>query len=408
MRNTVIKNKIIALSGQPVSGKGSTTKALTQKLEEMGYDENNIHIIATGDKFRKYFNVLVDFVRNIYDPINSIALSETEEIRNLTNNPERRKILTDSIIKLKSKGIDLKNFSIEQANNLVELAEVREVIDNLIDEDIINKGKEINSKEQPDDIWIIDSRLAFHNVPDSFSVRLTTSPDIAAKRLLKDSTRGKEDSNYNSLEEAKENREKRRIGEQKRYLEIYGVDLEDPNNYDLIIDTSYASIDDTAETILKCLDYYVEGKYFAKNWTSPKKLLPLQREMDTLSRAEYTIDEMIEKIDSVGYLPNQPIDIIEVDGYQAIIEGHHRNFAAAYLGKTLVPYEVMAKDDETLPGYGGTARERLNGLNTRDVIAHEYFIKESKRNNDQQFSYNEVYPELYARLRSKEKEEETR
>ena len=60
-----IRNKIIALSGQPVTGKGTTTKSLIKKLEEQGYESDNIHVISTGNEFRSYFNTLLDFLRNI-------------------------------------------------------------------------------------------------------------------------------------------------------------------------------------------------------------------------------------------------------------------------------------------------------------------------------------------------------
>ena len=291
-----IRNKIIALSGQPVTGKGTTTKSLIKKLEEQGYESDNIHVISTGNEFRRYFNTLIDFIRNIGNSDELKRISETPEMKDLMSGVKRRLYLIDTISRLKTSGIDLSDFSIEQANNLDELKEIRSVVDELIDEDIKRKGEEINSKERPDEIWIIDSRLAFHNIPEAFSVRLTANPDVAAKRLFNDKSRGKEDSSYTTLEEAKEARENRRLGEQKRYKDRYGVDLEDSNNYDLIIDTSYASINDISDTILNCLDYYIDRKPFVKNWTSPKTLLPLQGIRETYGRATYTFDEMVNII----------------------------------------------------------------------------------------------------------------
>lgn len=400
-----IRNKIVALSGQPVTGKGTTTKALIKKLEEQGYKGDNIHVISTGNEFRRYFNTLIDFIRNLDNSEKLEKISKTPEMKDLMSSMKRRIALIDTVSRLRTSGVDLSTFSIEQANNLDELKEIRSVVDSLIDEGIKRKGEEINSKERPDEIWIVDSRLAFHNIPDAFSVRLTATPEVAAKRLFNDKTRGSEDSSYSSLEEAKEAREKRRLGEQKRYKERYGVDLENPDNYDLIIDTSFASIDDTADTILRCLDYYMEDKPFSKNWTSPKNLLPLQSEMDTLRRSEsgMDIDKMIDIIDKDGYLPDRPIEAIEVDGYKGIIEGHHRNFAAACLGKTLVPYEVIAKDDEPIPYGGGTARERMkSGLTLKNVVDHEYTVKEDKRGLDPNFSFEDAYPGIYTKLKEKQ------
>ena len=221
-----IRNKIIALSGQPVTGKGTTTKALIEKLEKDGYKAENIHVISTGNEFRRYFNILIDFIRNLNNDEKMKELSETEEMKDLMKSLERRVHLINTISKIRNSDIDLENFSIEQANNLDELKEIRSIIDTLIDEGIKRTGEEINSVNRPDEIWIVDSRLAFSNIPDAFSVRLTTTPEVAAKRLLNDSSRGKEDSSYKSLEEAKIAREKRRLGEQERYKQRYGIDLE--------------------------------------------------------------------------------------------------------------------------------------------------------------------------------------
>lgn len=399
-----IRNKIIALSGQPVTGKGTTTKVLIKKLEEKGYESDNIHVISTGNEFRHYFNIIIDFIKNIDNPDKIKEISNTLEMKELMSNTERRLFLINTISRLRTHGIDLSNFSIEQANNLDELKEIRAVVDELIDDGIKRKGEEINSKERPDEIWIVDSRLAFHNIPDAFSVRLTATPEVAAKRLFNDKSRGKEDSSYSSLEEAKLAREKRRIGEQKRYKVRYGVDLENPDNYDLIIDTSYASIDDEANTILKCLSYYIDGKPFTKNWTSPKTLLPMQGIRETAGRATYTFDEMVDTIDKEGYLPDKPIEVVEANGYKGIIEGHHRNFAMADLGKTLVPYEVIAKDDEKIPYGGGTASQRIDSLRVSNLFDHETFFEGEGK--DKHFSYEDIYPGIYSKL--KEKEGETR
>ena len=62
-----IKNRIIAISGEPVSGKGTTIKKMNDMLIKDGYKEENIHIISTGHQFRDYFEKIIDFIRNIND-----------------------------------------------------------------------------------------------------------------------------------------------------------------------------------------------------------------------------------------------------------------------------------------------------------------------------------------------------
>ena len=383
-KNKNMKNMIITLSGQPVAGKGTAVKALVKKLENNGYKKENIHVIETGHEFRKYFNKIIELTHNLNNVGEKRELSDSKELKSIFQNYEHRQALIESLINLKKNKVNVSKIStIGQANNIEEFKPIRRVVDTVVDENIKQKGIEINKEEHPDDIWIVDSRLAFHNIPDSFSVRLTANANVAGERLFNDKNRGKEDE--------------RRIGEQKRYKERYGIDLEDENNYDLIIDTSYSNIEDVSDTILTCLDKYIENKDFAKKWTSPKTLLPLQGERDTFGTAKYSFEELLESIQKRGYLPSQAIEIVEVDGKKYIIEGHHRNFCSAYLGNTLVPYEVLAKDDEEIPYYRNTARERAESLNLKDLYGHEAIIAE----NDPTFSYEDIYPGIYEELTQK-------
>ena len=413
MENKKIRNKIMALSGEPVAGKGTTTKAIIELLEQQGYDKENIHIITTGNEFRRYFNTVLEFIENL-DAGNEkeyTRLANTPEIQDIVKNRTFRESFQKSAEMILRNEIDVTTLTISEMNNLRELQDIRKSIDSLIDNRMANIGKEINSQERPNEIWLVDSRLAFHNIPEAFSVRLTTNPDVAAKRLIGDQTRGSEDSSYNSLEEAKQEREKRRIGERNRYIERYGIDLEAPDNYDLIIDTSYADPNDTADTILRCMQYKLSNKPFAKNWTSPKLLLPLQNERDTLSKATMTFEEMYESIEKNDFFPDAPVEIVEVDGYKGIIEGHHRNFAAAELGKTLVPYEVIGKDDDKLKYGGGTPIQRFKALDLNILYGHEEFIENGEKRKsgiDSRFSYNDVYPGIYQKIKNLEQEQNER
>lgn len=395
------KNKIIALSGEPVTGKGTTVEAVKQKLEEQRYI---VHVVSAGHEFRNYFNSIAEFIRNYKDAEKAKELSKDSYLKELFEIKEYREVLINTISELEKNNIDSSNLTIEQANNLKEFSDLRRIVDTIIDEGIRKLGEEINSEERPNEVWLVDSRLAFHNIPEALSVRLVSTPEVAAQRLFNDQNRGKEDNKYKNVQEAFEARENRRIGEEKRYEKRYGVKLGDENNYDLIIDTSYSSIDDISDAILKCLDCYTKGKPFAKKWTSPKTLLPMQSERKTLSdgEAEYNFEELAELIKENGYLPDSPVEVIEVDGYKYLINVHHRNYAAAYIKKTLVPYEVIAKDDEKLPkeyrGYEEeTARDRAKTIRSEYLYGHEWMI-------DENFSHNEVYPGIHERLKGKEKE----
>lgn len=395
-----VKNKIIALSGEPVSGKGTAVKNLIEILERSGYSKEQIHLESTGNDFRRYFNSIIDLIANLNNKEKLKEISSRPELKSFFDNEDYRQILSKTIANLIKENIDLSNFSIQDANNREEFKSIRTIVDTLIDEGMKQKGKIINQEAHPNDIWIIDSRLAFHNIPEAFSVRLTTKPNVAGKRLFNDKTRGKEDSKYKSIEEATQGREERRIGEKERYLNRYGVNLENEENYDLIIDTSYSTPSDIAEVILECEKCYAINQQFGKKWISPKELLPLQNERDTLGKGEsgYNFEEIAESIKNKGYIPNQVIETINVDNLNYIIEGHHRNFAAAYAGKTLVPYNVLAKDDEEIPNYKNTARQRADSVTLNYLYGHEWMLQ----NIDKTFSYNKKFPKLCENLVNKE------
>lgn len=103
-----------------------------------------------------------------------------------------------------------------------------------IDRQIEESAKEY-AKEH--DNVIVDARLGWYAVPDSFKVFLTVDIDVAAKRAFEDPDR-KESENLPTLEAQKEDLIKRSNLERDRYLEIYGIDKTDMNNYDFVLDTT--------------------------------------------------------------------------------------------------------------------------------------------------------------------------
>lgn len=426
------RNGIISISGAPVSGKSTTIKEIIKKLEDIGYEKEKIHLISTGYEFRKYFNLVMEFIKSLDDHEKLKELLNNDELYEIFRNPEYRKKFQSEIIKLKKKNMD--KISIENANNNPELSEIRNIVDEIIDskmrklgEDILEKdSSKMNSendlpnnnfpvtkkvekgnlskdiidsvltKDTFNEIWIIDSRLAFHNIPSSFAVRTIVDDNIAAQRLFNDKKRGKEDSGYQSIEEAKNAVLNRKNGEISRYKKRYGIDLENDDNYNLIIDTSYSNPKEIAEVILKCMAYDKDGRKYGKYWSSPKMFLPLQTERETLAKGSVlTFEETIESIKEHGYMPSSVIEVIDVDNVKYIIEGHHRNFANAYVGNTLIPYKVIAKDDEEVLPYGFKARTRAESCKTAYLYGHEEFIGKD-------FSYNLVYPNIYKKMKSLE------
>ena len=96
--------------------------------------------------------------------------------------------------------------------------------------------------------FIIDARLGWYAVPESFKVYLKVDIDVAAKRAFEDELR-KSSEKFDTLEEQKQDMQKRYKLENERYLELYGVRKEDESNYDLVIDTTNLTPNQVASKI---------------------------------------------------------------------------------------------------------------------------------------------------------------
>jgi cytidylate kinase len=118
-----------------------------------------------------------------------------------------------------------------------------------IDDEIDTELTRIGMLDQD---MVLDSRMAWHFVPDSFKVYLTVKPDEAARRIMNDQ-RGKVET-YSSLEDARESLIARKKSENLRYRTKYGVDCSDMNNYDLIIDTTSITPEQAAEKIMAAVE----------------------------------------------------------------------------------------------------------------------------------------------------------
>lgn len=135
----------------------------------------------------------------------------------------------------KEKGLDITSFN-------AYLAEHPE-IDLQIEKSAAEYAKE-------HDNFIIDARLGWYAVPNSFKVYLIIDIDVAANRAFNDPNR-KETEKFETIEEQKADMIRRYNMENDRYFKLYGVHKEDQSNYDLVIDTSYKTPQEVKEEIIK-------------------------------------------------------------------------------------------------------------------------------------------------------------
>lgn len=100
------------------------------------------------------------------------------------------------------------------------------------------------------DNLIMDSRMAWYVVPNSFKVYVKVDIDEAVKRVFYDVNRI-ETEKYDSLEECKKDTIARYNNETERYFKLYGVKRDDLNNYDFVIDTTNLTPEEAVDRIEK-------------------------------------------------------------------------------------------------------------------------------------------------------------
>ena len=100
------------------------------------------------------------------------------------------------------------------------------------------------------DKFVIDARLGWYAVPESFKVYLTVDINEAARRAFNDEKR-KETESFKTIEEQKNDLIKRYTLENERYFNLYNVRKEDKSNYDLVLDTTNNTPEEIANKIIE-------------------------------------------------------------------------------------------------------------------------------------------------------------
>jgi len=147
-----------------------------------------------------------------------------------------------------SSGDFMRNLAREKGISLQELtkkAEKDPEIDRKIDAKVQNLADADN--------LVIDSRLAFHFIPESFAVYLEVDLDNAAKRIYNDrKQRGEQaEISINSVEETREQIINRLESERERYKKLYNIDHTNHTHYDLVIRTDDKTVTAITNIIIR-------------------------------------------------------------------------------------------------------------------------------------------------------------
>lgn len=190
---------------------------------------------------------------------------------------------------------------------------------------------------------ILDSRMAWHFVPHAFKIHLLVNINIAANRIFNDNIRKNEQND--DIEHTIENIRLRKGSEVKRFKEQYSVDINNLQNYNIVIDSSFITPKGLSDFVLKQFEAWKFKKSFHRIWLSPKNLFPMQGIRE--HGARYT-NVVKESISVNGYKEEKPIEVIQQEGLYYIYDGHKRCTSSISLGLDLVPVIILNQEKEQL------------------------------------------------------------
>lgn len=230
----IVKRKYVQLYEQKIMQMES--KTMSNVLEKLG---NDVDDIISKEQHRQ--NIKRKHIITITGDSGSGVSSATKDI---AEKLDYRKFSSSELFR---KIAEKRGESVEELN---KIAEKNTVIDSELDELL----QELGEKND----LVIDSRLGYHWIRNSFKVYLTTSPETGAKRIHKDITKNKRVAeNTQSLEETEHSIRKRSASRNKRFHKLYGIDVTNLDNFDLVIDTEKHSTKKVAEMIVEAYKGWV-------------------------------------------------------------------------------------------------------------------------------------------------------
>ncbi len=225
--------------------------------------------------------------------------------------------------------------------------------DRSIDERIDSIFKSLAAK---DDV-IVDSRMAWHFLPESFRVRLIVSPEEAADRVLRDTARDAE--KYSSSLVAIRDIEARTLSEKRRFQNTYGVDVTDLANYDLVIDTEFLPPETVVSLVAASFVYWLNRLPYPRVLISPLTALP-SRAVDKIDLAD-----VAERAGEFGAVTIEGAPRVLHHRGRHIILDRHETILSAVMARVPVVAVTFAQPD------AADAERIIAGLKVSDLKAWE-------------------------------------
>ncbi|HBI17710.1 MAG: Cytidylate kinase [Candidatus Moranbacteria bacterium GW2011_GWF2_34_56] len=138
----------------------------------------------------------------------------------------------------------------------LKLGETDPAIDKEVDDYLI----ELSQKELD---FIIESRTAWHFIPQSLKIYLSVDEKEGATRVFKElqkENHRNEISGDFSLEDIMKKIQERRVTDDARYMKYYNINIRDKKNYDFVIDTTNLSKEEVFEAVLKYIEEKINNK----------------------------------------------------------------------------------------------------------------------------------------------------
>jgi cytidylate kinase len=114
--------------------------------------------------------------------------------------------------------------------------------------------EELGKKE---DNFIIEGRTSWYFIPQSLKIFLKVDPRIAAERMMGQLAAGKrkkESQKFATVKEIMEVNKKRVESDKKRYKKYYNINAYDTNNFDIVIDTTEQTKDETFNQVWQAVE----------------------------------------------------------------------------------------------------------------------------------------------------------
>ena len=143
-----------------------------------------------------------------------------------------------------------RNITVEELNDYaIENSVIDREIDTLIRQ--LGEGSEI----------VLDARLGYYWIHDSFRVYLQIDPDTAAHRIYQDIEEGNRfEEGARTINQTIVSLQGQAESTRKRYLRDYGIDINNTKPFDLIIDTSGVPVEEVVNRIRKSYNAWLKGE----------------------------------------------------------------------------------------------------------------------------------------------------